>query len=100
MSNIIRRPQATTPASPPVQPDEVLNAEIIAAERAGIAAVARLRAGAFATLVALLDALALGRVANAAYRANPLGEDVYQALFSAYGALAVTEITGLRRGHS
>lgn len=92
MSNLIRRTPATTPAVPP---DHVLNAQVAQAERGGIAAVARLQAGAFATSVAMQNAVMLSRSANAAFKVSPMGEEMYQSILMAYGSLAVTEIQSL-----
>jgi hypothetical protein len=91
MSNIVRR-QVTRPA---VAPDPVLNAQVVQAERVGIATVARLQAGAFASSVALQNACMLSRAANAAFKVSPMGEDIYQSILMAYGSLAVSEIQGL-----
>jgi hypothetical protein len=90
MSNLVRR----TP-TPAVQPDHRLNAQVADAERVGIAAVARIQAGAFATSVAMQNATMLSRAANAAFKVSPMGEDIYQSILMAYGTLAVTEIQGL-----
>jgi len=96
MSNIVRRQQQT---AVPV-PDQVLSAQVTDAERVGIASVARLQAGAYVTSVALQNATMLSRAANAAFKVSPMGEEVYQAIFMAYGTLAINEIQGLsmRRG--
>ncbi len=91
MSNLVRR----TPSPPVIQPDPRLNSQVAEAERVGIAAVARIQAGAFATSVALQNATMLSRAANAAFKVSPMGEDIYQAIFMAYGSLAVTEIQAL-----
>ncbi len=88
--NLARR--APTPA---VRPNETLNAEVAGAERVGIAAVARIQAGAFATSVAMQNACMLSRAANAAFKVSPMGEDLYQSILMAYGTLAVTEIQSL-----
>ena len=50
--------------------------------------------------MALQNATMLSRAANAAFKVSPMGEDVYQAIFMAYGTLAINEIQGLsmRRG--
>ena len=95
MANIIRREQAR-----PAVPDQRLNAQVADAEHVGIASVARLQAGAYVTSVALQNATMLSRAANAAFKVSPMGEDVYQAIFMAYGTLAINEIQGLsmRRG--
>lgn len=85
-----RQPVVPTPA-----PDQSLNAEVAHAERVGIVAVARIQAGAFATSVAMQNAAMLSRAANAAFRASPMGEDVYQSILAAYGTFAVAEIQGL-----
>jgi hypothetical protein len=90
MSNLARRhPQQ------PVQSDRTLNAQVSAAERAGITAVARIQAGAFATSIAMQNATMLSRAANAAFKMSPMGEDIYQSILMAYGTLAVTEIQSL-----
>jgi hypothetical protein len=90
MTELVRR----TP-TPAAQPDRLLNAQVAEAERVGIAAVARIQAGAFATSVAMQNATMLSRAANAAFRVSPMGEDIYQAILMAYGTLAVTEIQAL-----
>jgi hypothetical protein len=96
MSNIVSRRSTQV-----VQPDHYLNAQVAEAERGGITAVARIQAGAFATSVALQNAAMLSRAANAAFKASPLGEEVYQSIFAAYGTLAVAEIQALgMRGRS
>jgi hypothetical protein len=92
MPNLIRRP-AVPPAVP--APDPQLSAAVLAAERAGIASVARLQAGAFATSVALQNACMLSRAANAAFKVSPMGEDIYQGILMAYGSLATMEIQSL-----
>jgi hypothetical protein len=97
MSNLVRR----TPTPPVAPPDQVLNAQVRDAERVGIAAVARLQAGAFATSVAMQNATMLSRAANAAFKVSPMGEDIYQSILMAYGSLATTEIQALSlRGRS
>jgi hypothetical protein len=90
MSNLVRRT-----AVPTAQPDHVLSAQVVDAERVGVAAVARLQAGAFATSVALQNACMLSRAANAAFKVSPMGEDIYQSILMAYGTLATTEIQSL-----
>lgn len=90
MYNLVRR----TP-TPAAQPDQSLNAQVADAERIGIAAVARIQAGAFATSVAMQNACMLSRAANAAFKVSPMGEDIYQSILMAYGTLAVTEIQSL-----
>jgi hypothetical protein len=80
---------------PVAAPDQTLNSQVAEAERVGIAAVARIQAGAFATSVAMQNATMLSRAANAAFKVSPMGEDVYQAIFMAYGTLAVSEIQSL-----
>ncbi len=97
MANIVpRRTQA-----PAVQPDQTLNAQVADAERVGVAAVARLQAGAFASSVAMQNACMLSRSANAAFKVSPMGEELYQSILMAYGTLAVTEIQSLSfRGRS
>jgi hypothetical protein len=93
MSSLVRR---TDP--PVVQPDQVLNTKVAEAERVGIAAVARLQAGAFATSVAMQNACMLSRSANAAFKVSPMGEELYQSILMAYGTLAVSEIQSLSFG--
>jgi hypothetical protein len=90
MSNLVRR--TPTPTAPP---DHRLNTQVADAERVGIAAVARIQAGAFATSVAMQNATMLSRAANAAFKVSPMGEDIYQSILMAYGTLAVTEIQAL-----
>jgi hypothetical protein len=90
MSNLV--PRRSREALPPSQ---ALNADVANAERIGIAAVARIQAGAFATSVAMQNATMLSRAANAAFRVSPMGEDIYQSILMAYGTLAVTEIQAL-----
>jgi hypothetical protein len=82
--------------------DRRLNVQVADAERAGVTAVARIQAGAFATSVAMQNACMLSRAANAAFKVSPMGEEIYQAILMAYGTLAVTEIQGLsfQRGQS
>src|ERR1700733_8867479 len=82
-------------SSQPFLPDRGLNAQVADAERVGVAAVARIQAGAFATSVAMQNACMLSRAANAAFKVSPMGEDMYQAILGAYGSLAVNEIQGL-----
>ncbi|MGC2372401.1 MAG: hypothetical protein WA484_00870 [Solirubrobacteraceae bacterium] len=90
MSNLVPR-RTTQPAPPP----DLLNAQVVDAERVGIAAVARIQAGAFATSVAMQNAAMLSRAANAAFKVSPMGEDIYQSILMAFGSLAVTEIQSL-----
>jgi hypothetical protein len=87
-------------ASPVAQPDPTLNAQVAAAERVGITAVARIQAGAFAASVAMQNATMLSRSADAAFRISPMGEDAYRAILMAYGSFAVNEIQrlGLHEG--
>lgn len=85
-------PRQSTPVS---RPDQALNTQVADAERVGIATVARIQAGAFATSVALQNAAMLSRAANAAFKVSPMGEDIYQSILMAYGTLAVTEIQAL-----
>lgn len=96
MANIVRRDRST----PAAGPDQLLSEQVGDAERVGIASVARLQAGAYVTSVALQNATMLSRAANAAFKVSPMGEDVYQAIFLAYGTLAINEIQSLsvRRG--
>ncbi len=90
MSSLIPRRSA-----PVAQPGPLLNMQVAEAERVGIAAVARIQAGAFATSVAMQNATMLSRAANAAFKVSPMGEDIYQAILMAYGTLAVIEIQSL-----
>jgi hypothetical protein len=82
-------------AAPVVQPERRLNTQVADAEMIGITTVARIQAGAFATSVAMQNACMLSRAANVAFKTSPMGEDIYQAIFMAYGTLAVTEIQAL-----
>lgn len=91
MSNLVPR----QPAQVVAQPDPALNAHVAAAERVGIAAVARIQAGAFAASVAMQNATMLSRSADAAFRISPMGEDLYRGLLMAYGAFATNEIARL-----
>jgi hypothetical protein len=90
MPNLV--PRHSTQVAPP---DRLLNAQVADAERVGVTAVAHLQAGAFVTSVALQNATMLSRAANAAFKVSPMGEEVYQAIFMAYGTLAINEIQGL-----
>jgi hypothetical protein len=93
--NLVRR------TAQPVPPDRLLNAQVADAERIGVAAVARIQAGAFATSVAMQNAAMLSQAANEAFKVSPMGEHIYQAILSAYGTLAVSEIQALSlRGRS
>jgi hypothetical protein len=92
MSNVVSR-TSVEPTAPP--PDRTLNSQVANAERGGIASVARLQAGAFATSVAMQNAVMLSRSANAAFKVSPMGEEIYQSILMAYGTLAVTEIQSL-----
>jgi hypothetical protein len=83
-------------SSQPVRaPDPRLNHGVAEAERVGIAAVARLQAGAFAASVAMQNMTMLSRSADAAFRTSPMGEDAYRAILAAYGTLAAGEIQAL-----
>jgi hypothetical protein len=95
MSNVTPRR-----SSQPFPPNRSLNSEVADAERVGIIAVARIQAGAFATSVAMQNSCMLSRAANAAFKVSPMGEEVYQAIYAAYGTLAISEIQrlGLTRG--
>lgn len=96
MANIVSRRSTQI-----IQPDPILNAQVAEAERGGIAAVARLQAGAFATSIAMQNMAMLSRSADAAFRSSPMGEDSYRALLAAYGSVAVAEIQALGfRGRS
>jgi hypothetical protein len=91
MSDIVVR-QSSQPVA---QPDPTLNSQVAAAERVGIAAVARIQAGAFAASVAMQNATMLSRSADAAFRISPMGEDLYRGILMAYGAFATNEIQRL-----
>ena len=82
-------------SAPPIRPDQTLNTQVANAEGVGIAAVARIQAGAFATSVAMQNATMLSRAANEAFRVSPMGEHIYQSILMAYGSLAVVEIQAL-----
>jgi hypothetical protein len=90
MPDLVRRTTAQ-----PVQPDRLLNAQVAEAERIGLAAVARIQAGAFAASVAMQNATMLSRSADAAFRISPMGEDIYRAILMAYGSFATNEIQRL-----
>lgn len=103
MSSLIPRRPAPAPA--PVQvldPDAALNRQIVRAQTPGVLAAASIQSAAFATNVALQQAAMLSLAANRAFKMSPMGEDVYQAIFMAYGSVAVTEIQrlGLHPGGS
>lgn len=90
MSSLVRRR-----AQQPAQLDPVANAEVAAAHRACFGAVARVQAGAFLSSVSMQSATMLSGDANAAFKVSPMGEEVYQAIFRAFGGLAVAEIQAL-----
>jgi hypothetical protein len=87
MPNLNRR---TTPT-----PDQLLNAAVLATERAAVASVARLQAGAFVSSVAMQNACLLSQAANSAFHVSPMAESIYQSIVMAYGSLAVMEIQKL-----
>lgn len=90
-------------SEPAIQPDRALNVEIADAERVGLAAVARIQAGAFAASTAMHNATMLSRSADAAFRVSPMGEDIYRSILMAYGVFATAEIQRLGMhggGHS
>ena len=90
MPNIVpRRPSA------PANRDQTLNAAVIAAQRPGITAAARIQAGAFAASAGMHNAAMLSKAADAAFRMSPMGEDAYRAILLAYGDFATTEIMRL-----
>lgn len=78
-----------------VPTDRLLDAQVAAAQRAGIVAAARIQSGAFATSVALSNAVMLSRAADTAFRLSPMGEEVYRSIFYAYGSVATNEIQRL-----
>ena len=90
MSNLVKRGPVAL-----AQLSETLNTRVASAEDDGIAAVARLQAGAFVSSVAMQNACMLSRAANAAFKVSPMGEEIYQSIVMAYGAVAVAEIQGL-----
>lgn len=99
MSSLV--PRRSVPPPPVLPSDPLLTAQALEAERVGIASVARLQSGAFATSVAMQNACMLSRAANAAFKVSPMGEDIYQSILMAYGTLATTEIQSLSlRGRS
>jgi hypothetical protein len=75
--------------------DAALNSQVAAAERIGVATVARIQAGAFVASVAMQNACVLSRAANAAFKVSPMGEEIYQSILMAYGTLAITEIQSI-----
>ncbi len=90
MSIVVRG--TATPAAPP---DRSLNAQVAEAERAGIATVARIQAAAYAGSVGMQCASMLSRAADEAFKTSPMGENVYRAIFLAFGNVATTEIQAL-----
>jgi hypothetical protein len=94
-SDLVPRQPATV-----AQPDPALNSQIAAAERGGLAAVARIQAGAFAASVAMQNAIMLSRAADVAFKISPMSEDLYRSILMAYGGFATNEIQrlGLHEG--
>jgi hypothetical protein len=96
MSRII--PSARAVPLPPVQsapPSGSLNARIAEAQRPGLEAAARIQSGAFATSVALSNAVMLSRTTDAAFAVSPLGENSYRKIFEAFANFATREIEAL-----
>jgi hypothetical protein len=86
-------PRQTSQPAPAADP--ALNGQIAQAERVGLAAVARIQAGAFAASVAMQNATMLSRSADAAFKVSPMGEDIYRSILMAYGVFATNEIQRL-----
>ncbi|MBS1860419.1 MAG: hypothetical protein JSS68_01765 [Actinobacteria bacterium] len=78
-----------------IQPDRVLSAQVVAAQRLGINSAVRIQGAAFASSVAMHHATMLSRSADAAFRASPMGEDAYRAIVGAFASVAVNEIQSL-----
>lgn len=96
MSRII--PSTRAVPLPPVQsaqPGGSLNARIAEAQRPGLEAAARIQSGAFATSVALSNAVMLSRTTDAAFAVSPMGEPVYRSIFAAFGNFATQQIERL-----
>lgn len=92
MPNIVYQGATQRPVP---RPDQALNARIADAERDGIAAIAHLQTGAFATSVAMQNACMLSQAATAACRLSPAGAEAYRRILMAYGTLAASEIQDL-----
>jgi hypothetical protein len=96
MSRMIpRRSAVPIPPAPPARASRSLNAEIADAQRPGLVVAARIQSGAFATSVALSNAVMLSRTTDAAFAASPMGESAYRRIFEAFAGFATREIEGL-----
>jgi hypothetical protein len=91
MTSLVRR----TPATPAVQPDQLLNAQVAEVERGGTVILSRLQAGAAVSSVALHSICTLSCAADAAFKTSPMGEEHYRAVLAAYANFAVSEIQSL-----
>jgi hypothetical protein len=96
MSRMIpSRSAVPLPTAQPVRPRGSLNAQIADAQRPGLVAAARIQSGAFATSVALSNAVMLSRTTDAAFAASPMGEGAYRRVFEAFASFATREIEAL-----
>lgn len=77
-----------------VRPD-VSGTQVVVAQQRGVTVAAHIHGGAFATLTALHNATMLSRAAEAAHRASPAGDEVYEKILTAYGNFAAAEIRQL-----
>lgn len=91
MPNLVRRSASVQTSDP----NEALSCQIARAQAPALVAAARIQAVGFAADVGLQQAERLQIALNRAFTASPAGEAVYQALFAAYGAVAVSEIQRL-----
>lgn len=98
MSSLIPRRPAPAPMRV-IDPDDALNRQLVRAQTPGVLAAARIQSAAFATNVAIQQAAMLSAAANRAFKMSPMGEEVYQAIFMAYGSMAATEIQRLGLHH-
>lgn len=78
-----------------VDPDPLLSAQVVEAQRPGIAAAARIQAGAFATSTGLHNAVMLSQSVDNAFRISPMGESAYRRIFEAFATFAAQEIERL-----
>jgi hypothetical protein len=78
-----------------LDPNETLGQQIAQAQTPGLVAAAHLQAAAFATHVAIQQSAMLSMAVNRAFEQSPAGEQVYNAIFLAYGSVAVSEIQRL-----
>ncbi len=86
---------ALSRVSQALEPDELLTVQVLAAERCGAGAVARVQAAAYVSAVSLQNAAMLSQAANEAFKTSPLGEPIYNAIVMAFGTVATAEIQAL-----